>query len=105
MPECYNALTMSTLDISSVIHNLAQVQSVPLRELIRQALEHYFKQLDGTHPANLYELVVEEVERPLLEMVLNVTQGNQSKAAELLGISRGTLRKKLQHYKLDASFR
>jgi Fis family transcriptional regulator len=81
---------------------LAQsVQSTPLRELIRRTLEHYFKQLDGTHPANLYELVIEEVELPLLQIVMHFTEGNQSKAAEHLGMSRGTLRKKLKHYKLE----
>lgn len=91
---------MSTTSITARSPSAHKVQSAPLRELIRQALEHYFKQLDGTHPANLYELVFEEVERPLLEIVLRFTEGNQSKAAEHLGISRGTLRKKLQHYKL-----
>ncbi len=97
---------MSNIDTNDLIPNLAQkLQAVPLRELIQEALEHYFKQLDGTHPSHLYELVIEEVERPLLEIVLNFTQGNQSKAAELLGLSRGTLRKKLQHYKLDGGLR
>lgn len=91
---------MSTTSTTARSPSAPKVQSAPLRELIRQALEHYFKQLDGTHPANLYELVFEEVERPLLEIVLRFTEGNQSKAAEHLGISRGTLRKKLQHYKL-----
>lgn len=97
---------MSTIDTSDVIPNLVQkLQAVPLRELIQEALEHYFKELDGTHPINLYELVIDEVEGPLLEIVLNFTQGNQSKAAELLGMSRGTLRKKLQRYKLDSCLR
>lgn len=78
-----------------------KVQSAPLRDLIRQTLEQYFKQLDGTHPTNLYALVFEEVELPLLEIVMRFTEGNQSKAAEHLGISRGTLRKKLKQYYLD----
>lgn len=75
-------------------------QSTPLRELIRQSLMHYFKQLDGAPPAHLYELVLEEVELPLLQIVMQFTEGNQSKAAELLGISRGTLRKKLKQHKV-----
>jgi Fis family transcriptional regulator, factor for inversion stimulation protein len=75
--------------------------SIPLRELIKGTLEHYFRQLDGTQPANLYELVLEEVELPLFQIVMDLTGGNQSKAAEHLGISRGTLRKKLKHHKLD----
>ncbi len=88
---------MSKAEETTEISNTAlTVQSTPLRELIRQALMRYFKQLDGAHPANLYELVLEEVELPLLEIVMEFTQGNQCKAAELLGISRGTLRKKLK---------
>lgn len=75
------------------------VQSTPLREIIRQMLVNYFKQLDGAHTAHLYELVMEEVELPLLQIVMKFTEGNQTKAAELLGMSRGTLRKKLEHYK------
>jgi Fis family transcriptional regulator len=70
----------------------------PLRECVRDALEHYFAQLNGHQPGNLYEMVMHEVEQPLLETVLRQAQGNQSRAAELLGINRGTLRKKLKHY-------
>lgn len=83
-------------DTNEISNSALTVHSTPLRELIRQALMRYFKQLDGAHPANLYELVLEEVELPLLEIVMEFTQGNQCKAAELLGISRGTLRKKLK---------
>ena len=90
----------ATPTINAVPISAHKGHTAPLRELIRQTLEHYFKQLDGTHPANLYELVFEEVELPLLQIVMNFTEGNQSKAAELLGISRGTLRKKLKQYKL-----
>jgi|OpeIllAssembly_1097287.scaffolds.fasta_scaffold2333922_1 Fis family transcriptional regulator len=76
-------------------------QREPLREYVRDAVEHYFAQL-GDHPAGgLYELVMREVEAPLLECVLRQTQGNQSRAAELLGINRGTLRKKLKGYGLE----
>ncbi len=78
-----------------------KVQPTPLRKQIKETLTDYFQQLDGMHPANLYELVLEEVELPLLQIVMDFAQGNQSKAAEHLGISRGTLRKKLKHYKLD----
>lgn len=77
------------------------VRTAPLRELIKETLTQYFQQLDGTHPTNLYDLVLEEVELPLLQIVMDFAEGNQSKAAEHLGISRGTLRKKLKHYKLD----
>lgn len=70
----------------------------PLRDLVKQALQKYFSHLEGSTPANLYEMVLEEVERPLLEAVLQFTRGNQCKAAVILGISRGTLRKKLKQY-------
>lgn len=72
----------------------------PLRECVRDALEHYFRQLDGFQPGELYTMVLGEVEAPLLETVLRHTEGNQSRAAELLGLNRGTLRKKLKQYNL-----
>lgn len=70
----------------------------PLHDSVRQALESYFTQLKGQLPTNLYELVLAEVEVPLLEAVMEYTKGNQSRAAILLGLSRGTLRKKLKIY-------
>ncbi|MHB1946876.1 MAG: DNA-binding transcriptional regulator Fis [Gammaproteobacteria bacterium] len=70
----------------------------PLHDSVRQALESYFTQLKGTAPNNLYELVLAEVEVPLIEAVMEFTRGNQSRAAILLGLSRGTLRKKLKIY-------
>lgn len=72
-----------------------------LRNSVESALKAYFSQLDGQDPANLYSLVLEEMEVPLLRAVLKYTRGNQCKAAILLGISRGTLRKKIQKYRLD----
>ena len=73
----------------------------PLREAVRDALAHYFEQLDGTAPNDLYQLVMQQVEQPLFETVMTFTGGNQSKAAALLGISRSTLRKKLAHYEIE----
>lgn len=70
----------------------------PLHDSVRQALESYFTQLKGQAPSNLYDLVLAEVEVPLLEAVMEYTRGNQSRAAILLGLSRGTLRKKLKIY-------
>lgn len=72
-----------------------------LGQSVRQALQQYFTQLDGVTPANLYNMVIAEVEKPLIEMVLKLTNGNQSKAALVLGISRGTLRKKMAIYQLS----
>ena len=72
----------------------------PLRECVRDALDNYLVQLDGHPAAALYDMVIQEVERPMLETVMRHARGNQSRAAELLGINRGTLRKKLRHYGL-----
>ncbi len=66
-----------------------------LADCVREALESYFEQLGGHQTADLYQLVMTEIERPLLETVMRHTNGNQTRAAALLGISRGTLRKKL----------
>lgn len=73
----------------------------PLCQQVSQALESYFSQLDGHEVVDLHALVISEVEKPLLEAVLNHTKSNQSKAARMLGLSRGTLRKKLALYELD----
>ncbi len=67
---------------------------------VRASLVQYLNELDGTDPDNLYEMVLQQVEQPLLEIVMHHVAGNQSKAAECLGINRGTLRKKLKTYNL-----
>lgn len=72
----------------------------PLHDSVRQSLENYLGQLKGQAPSNLYELILAEVEAPLMEAVMEYTKGNQSKAAIVLGLSRGTLRKKLKMYGL-----
>jgi Fis family transcriptional regulator len=73
----------------------------PLHACVKSMLEDYFADLDGHPPGNLFELVMDEVEVPLLETVLRHTRGNQSKAAEILGLNRATLRKKLRRHGLD----
>lgn len=73
----------------------------PLSACVRRALDGYFAQLSGHDATNLYDMVLEEIERPMFETVLRHTRGNQVKAARLLGISRSTLRKKLAVYELD----
>ena len=72
----------------------------PLRKHTEDALNDYFRSLNGDRPGDLYDLVIGEVERPLFKAVLEYTQGNQSQAAGILGINRGTLRKKLRTYSL-----
>ena len=71
---------------------------VPLRSLTEQALDSYFATLNGHAPGHLYDLVMREVEEPLFRAVLDYSAGNQSRAADILGINRGTLRKKLRVY-------
>ena len=73
----------------------------PLATMTQSALEDYFKKLNGTAPGDLYDLVLSEVERPLFRTVMAYTEGNQSRAAEILGINRGTLRKKLKAYAIS----
>jgi len=72
----------------------------PLSSLADECLNTYFENLNGHKPGDLYQLVIGEVEKPLLRAVLTYTRGNQCEAAEILGINRGTLRKKLKAYKL-----
>ena len=72
----------------------------PLHQHTEDALKDYFKNLNGDRPGDLYDLVMGEVERPLFKAVLDFTDGNQSQAAGILGINRGTLRKKLRTYSL-----
>jgi len=71
-----------------------------LRECVTEALETYFRHLEGAEPADLYQMVLNEVERPLLEVVMAQVGGNQSRAADALGINRSTLRKKLKTHGL-----
>jgi Fis family transcriptional regulator len=71
-----------------------------LSNLTDECLNSYFENLNGHKPGDLYQLVIGEVEKPLFRAVLAYTKGNQSEAAEILGINRGTLRKKLKDYKL-----
>ena len=72
----------------------------PLGSAVQTALSYYFSDLNGHPPDDLYDMVISEVERPLLEAVMNHVRGNQSKAAKILGINRSTLRKKLEYHKL-----
>ena len=74
--------------------------SKSLHKHTEDALEVYFESLNGDRPCDLYDLVIGEVERPLFKAVLDYTQGNQSQAAGILGLNRGTLRKKLRYYSL-----
>ena len=72
-----------------------------LPDNIDSLLDQYFNDLDGDEPTAIYEMVINTVEKPLLLYIMNKTEGNQSKAAKMLGLNRNTLRKKLKQYNLD----
>ncbi len=76
------------------------MSSPPIDASIRDNLEVYFQDLEGTEPHALYDMVLKAVERPLLDVVMTKAEGNQSRAAEWLGINRNTLRRKLLDHKM-----
>jgi Fis family transcriptional regulator, factor for inversion stimulation protein len=90
--------------VERVTQPFVVIERVParvLRQAVERAMEKYFEDLgDDRLTHNLYELVLSEVEPPLLEAVLKHTLGNQSEAATMLGLNRGTLRKKMKQYAL-----
>ncbi len=71
-----------------------------IQDVVKKSLEKYFKDLGEQYPTNVYEMVVLTVEKPILEAVMARADDNQSLAAEMLGINRNTLRKKLQQHGL-----
>jgi Fis family transcriptional regulator, factor for inversion stimulation protein len=78
-----------------------RADNVPLSVHVKVAVDHYFSHMHGYDPVDLYEFVMAEVEKPLLESVLEHTGHNQTKAAKALGLSRSTLRKKLEQYQIS----
>lgn len=80
---------------------LPDEKNKPLRYWVEQALEEYFQHLDDQHAKNVYDLVIKEAEIGLLNTVMRFAKGNQSKAANWLGIARGTLRKRLAEYGIE----
>ncbi len=71
-----------------------------IQDVVKKSLEKYFRDLGEQEPSDMYEMVISSVEKPLLEAVMSRAEGNQSHAAEMLGINRNTLRKKLQQHDL-----
>jgi Fis family transcriptional regulator len=96
---------MTQLNITEAVHSQERAGSAqPRRSLaacVRDAIDGYFSDLHGHDPRELYSMVISEVERPLLESVMRQVQGNQTRAAQILGINRSTLRKKLAQYGLN----
>ena len=73
----------------------------PLSDAVKNSVAHYFDQLNGEEVTGIYEMVLKETERPLLEITMEQARGNQTRAAKMLGINRNTLKKKLASYGLD----
>jgi len=71
-----------------------------IEDVVRSSLEGYFRDLRGTEPAGLYDMMVRTLEKPMLEVVMARAEHNQSRAAEWLGLNRNTLRKKLLEHRL-----
>ena len=84
----------------SVLNSQSQVTNKPLRDSVKQALRNYLSQLDGQDVNDLYELVLAEVEHPMLDMIMQYTRGNQTRAANMLGINRGKMGKKKKKKKM-----
>lgn len=73
----------------------------PLGSTVSASLKLYFSNLNGYHAGHIYNMVMAEVERPMLEVVMEYVKGNQTQASQILGLSRSTLRKKLKIYNFD----
>jgi Fis family transcriptional regulator, factor for inversion stimulation protein len=97
---------MSEQDTQPVISDMSQSSDNQAQEIsqlsnaVKHSIRRYLFDLEGTQPNNMYELVLKQIEQPLFEAILEHTKGNQSRAAEMLGLNRGTLRKKLRSYNL-----
>ena len=100
MPLAQNSTNSSAKLENSNTHCSTDDNST-LRDCVRKVLASYINDLEGHSIENLYQLVLAEVEAPLLETILDHTSGNQSKASQMLGINRGTLRKKIKQYNID----
>lgn len=88
------------IDMENCFMTYVTQQTLPLSKYVHKVLGEYFENLDGHKVTNLYTMVLEEIEIALLKEVMKHVQNNQSNAAMILGISRGTLRKKLKQYVL-----
>lgn len=93
-----NVTSPFTTTVTTPSQTLAQK---PLRDSVKQSVAKYLKELNNNDVDNLYELVLAELEAPLLDEVMKYTRGNQTRASILMGINRGTLRKKLKQYGMN----
>lgn len=94
-------MTQTNTLMPDTSHESTRDNAATLTETVKNTLVTYFDQLDGAEPSEIYNMVLKQVEAPLLEVVMQQVDGNQTKAAACLGLNRGTLRKKLRLYGLD----
>ena len=85
---------------TGVLIRVPDQNTTPLRTALTEMLDEYFDSFEGVHPTRVHEMVLSAVELPLLEYIMRRCHGNQCAAAEILGINRNTLRKRLKHYGL-----
>lgn len=96
---------LSTTDKKRIFEdtmNADSQQAIPLRQHVQNTISRYLKDMGKTAPENLYQMLMAEIEPPLIEEVLKCTGGNQSRASNILGITRNTLRTKMQRYSIKA---
>ena len=82
--------------------NADSEHNIPLRRHVQDTISRYLRDMGNTAPANIYQMLLAEIEPPLIEEILKCTGGNQSRAAAMLGITRNTLRTKMQRYSITA---
>ena len=82
--------------------NADSEQAIPLRQHVKNTISRYLQDMGKTKPENLYQILLAEIEPPLIEEILKRTGGNQTQAAGMLGMTRNTLRSKMQRYSIDA---
>lgn len=82
--------------------NVDSEHTPPLRKHVQNTVSRYLRDMGKTVPENLYQILLSEVEPPLIEETLKYTGGNQSRAASMLGITRNTLRTKMRRYSIEA---
>ncbi|BBI01318.1 DNA-binding protein [Buchnera aphidicola (Nipponaphis monzeni)] len=78
-----------------------QIIEQPLRKLVKQSIKNYLSEIENKNINNLYKILLSEIEQPLLDLIMQFTRGNQTQAALIMGINRGTLRKKLKMYGMN----
>ena len=79
---------------------MSAINENEIASCVRKSVNNYLSDLDGEKPCPLYNMVIHSVEKPLIELVIKHTNGNQTQAAELLGINRNTLRNKIKQYQI-----